>query len=65
MIWRIVSRYAELRQAQPLVDAETAYPLFDGLFQRGLLHHLAGETDALDLIRVQARRLLPTLVAAG
>lgn len=63
MIWRIVSRYADLRGADPLVTAETAYPLFDGLFQRGLLHHLAGEAGALDLMRRQARELLPQLVA--
>ena len=62
MIWRIVSRYAELRQAPPVVTAETAYPLFDGLFQRGLLHHLAGDADALDLMRRQALDLLPRLV---
>lgn len=63
MIWRTVSRYAELRQAPPVVTAETAYPLFDGLFQRALLHHLAGDADALDLIRRQVLDLLPRLVA--
>ena len=62
MIWRVVSRYAELHAAVPTVDAEIAYPLFDGLFQRGLLHHLAGEPDALDLLQRQATDLLPRLV---
>jgi AcrR family transcriptional regulator len=64
MIWRIVSRYAQLREASPAVTAETAYPLFDGLFQRGLLHHLAGDTDALELMSSQAQALLPQLVVA-
>jgi AcrR family transcriptional regulator len=64
MVWRIVSRYAELREAPPAVTAETAYPLFDGLFQRGLLHHLAGDTDALELMSRQAQALLPQLVVA-
>jgi AcrR family transcriptional regulator len=63
MIWRIVSRYAELRERPANVSAQTAYPLFDGLFQRGLLHHLAGESDALDLMTSQVHDLLPQLVA--
>jgi AcrR family transcriptional regulator len=63
MIWRVVSRYAELRGASPSVSPETAYPLFDGLFQRALLHHISGDADALGLLTAQAQALLPTLVS--
>ena len=43
MIWRIVSKFAELAQAPPAVAPPAAYAVFDGLFQHALIRHLAGQ----------------------
>jgi len=63
MIWHIVSRYSELTGAPPTVTQPAAYAIFDGLFQRALLHHhLAGSTTALTTLTSDVRHLLPHLV---
>ncbi len=46
MIWRIVSRYADLAGRLPAVTPPVAYGVFDGLFQQGLLRHLSGHPTA-------------------
>ncbi len=46
MIWRIVSRYAELAGAVLAVSPAVAYAVFDGLFQQSLLAHLTGDTSS-------------------
>jgi len=45
MVWRVLVRYAELAGGVVRVDADTAYALFDGLFEKALLHHVAGDTE--------------------
>ncbi len=62
MIWRVVTRYAELAARPLTVTSSTAYAMFDGLFQQALLRHLAGSTDALTTMATEIRRLLPSLV---
>ena len=62
MIWRIVSRYAELRGAAPAFPPDIAYALMDGLFRHALLRQLSGETDACGALNANVRRLLPELV---
>lgn len=62
MIWRIVSRYAELGATTLIVTPSSAYAIFDGLFQQALLRHHAGNVDALDEMADQIRGLLPNLV---
>ena len=62
MIGRVVSRYAALAARPVAVDPATAYAAFDGVFQRALLRHLAGEPDALPALSAQVERLLPTLL---
>ena len=64
MIWRVLSRYAELR-GQPLkVDSATAYALMDGLFQQALGRQLAGQTEeASERLSAATRQLLPLLMA--
>ena len=42
MIWRIVSKFAELAKAPLAVPSSAAYAVFDGLFQQALIRHLAG-----------------------
>ncbi len=41
MIWRIVSRYAELAGTTVLTSPSATYAMFDGLFQQALLRTLA------------------------
>ena len=43
MIWRVVTRYAELAGRPPAMDPAAAYGVLDGLFQQALLGHVAGD----------------------
>jgi hypothetical protein len=49
MVWRIVSRYAELTGTSPDPGPATLYAVLDGLFQQALLRQLAGDPAAADL----------------
>ena len=63
MIWRIVSRYAELSGRDPGVTPALAYALLDGVFQHALLRHLSGDATAADELDAGVRLLLPSLLA--
>jgi AcrR family transcriptional regulator len=65
MIWRIVSRYAELCGHTPAVDSSAAYAVFDGLFQQALLRHICGSAGALDDMTARVLELLPRLVSTS
>jgi AcrR family transcriptional regulator len=65
MIWRIVSQYAEQLGTTPAVSPATAYAMFDGLFQHGLIQHLFGHPDAADRLRDTVERMLPTMVLSA
>jgi AcrR family transcriptional regulator len=62
MIWRIVSRYAELAGATVITLPAVTYAMFDGQFQQGLLHHLAGDPEAGPRLDSAARQLLTMVV---
>jgi len=62
MIWRIVTRYAELSERDLAVTPALAYALFDGVFQHALLRQLSGDPAAADLDE-HVKQLLPTLLA--
>jgi AcrR family transcriptional regulator len=62
MIWRIVSQYGELTGRPTTVSPATAYAIFDGFFQHGLIGHLFGNADAAQNLRQTVQRTLPTLV---
>ncbi|MDP9636090.1 AcrR family transcriptional regulator [Rhodococcus cercidiphylli] len=53
MIWRVVTKYCKLRGSESALDRPSAYILLDGIFQRALLHHLAGNTSEVDAARAQ------------
>ncbi len=53
IIWRVVTKYCELRGSESALDRPSAYILLDGIFQRALLHHLAGNTSEIDAARAQ------------
>lgn len=64
MIWRVVSRFAELAGVAPLLDSATTYALLDGVFERALLEHVSGVDAALPTLHARALALLPTLISA-
>jgi AcrR family transcriptional regulator len=63
MIWRIVSRYAELSERDLAVTPALAYALFDGVFQHALLRHLSGDATAATDLDNHVQQVLPTLLA--
>jgi AcrR family transcriptional regulator len=62
MIWRIVSRYADLAGRPPAVSPGLAYALADGVFQQALLAYLSGDPAALDQFGANMRQVLPSLL---
>jgi AcrR family transcriptional regulator len=61
MIWRVLSRYADLAGIRFDVPPSAAYGIFDGLFQQALLHHLAGDENAADDLQADVLRTVETL----
>ena len=62
MIWRIVSKYAELAGRPLAVTPGLAYALADGVFQQALLAYLSGDRAALDKFAANMRQVLPSLL---
>jgi hypothetical protein len=62
MIWRVVSRYAELAGTTPHISSPVMYAIFDGLFQQALLRQLAGEPRAAADLQAAVTEVLPNLV---
>ncbi len=62
MVWRIVSRLAELASYPLALPSPALYALFDGLFQQCLLKHLSGDTTAIAAMQADARLALTALV---
>jgi len=61
MIWRIASRYSELGHKQPAVSSGALYAVFDGLFQKYLLKHIAGDSHAISTFLGEVKTLLPVV----
>jgi AcrR family transcriptional regulator len=61
MIWRVVSRYAELAGLAVSVPPAAVYGILDGLFQQALLHQLAGRANAASDLRANVTRVLDAL----
>ncbi len=62
MIWRVVTRYAELAGRDVALPAGTVYGMLDGLFQQALLAHPTAP-DALDQLNDQVRSVMPLMLA--
>jgi len=60
MIWRVISRYAELAGTPVTVSPGAAYAILDGLFQQALLHQLAGRQDAAAELQANVEHVLET-----
>jgi AcrR family transcriptional regulator len=65
MVWRILTRYAELAGSALDVPPGMAYALFDGMFQRALLGHLAGDRGAAGELGDHVRQVLDKIVRQG
>lgn len=64
MVWRVVSRLAELVGATPQVGPSVMYALFDGLFQQALVRQLAGEPGAVADLRAGVAAVVGQVVPA-
>ncbi len=62
MIWRIVSRFAELSGTSAALSSRATYALYDGIFQQALIRHLAGDTEAAAVLDQDVRRTLDLVV---
>ena len=58
MIWRIVSRLAELTGATPAISSSAMYAVFDGMFQQALLRQLAGDPAAATRLQADVRQVV-------
>jgi len=47
MIWRVISRFADLTGEPQTLPPPVVYAMIDGLFQQALLRHLSGDTGAI------------------
>jgi TetR/AcrR family transcriptional regulator, transcriptional repressor of bet genes len=63
MIWRVISRYAELAGRPTSMTPAAAYGVLDGLFQQALLGHLTGSAVAVDSMATQVHELMPLMLA--
>jgi TetR/AcrR family transcriptional regulator, transcriptional repressor of bet genes len=61
MVWRVLTRYAELLGAPVTTTSALAYGLLDGLFQQALLGYTAGHDDALGKLQDEVRAMLTLL----
>ncbi len=61
MIWRIMSRFAELSGEDPGMTPSATYALFDGLFQQALLKHLSGDAGAVAAMQADVRQSIVRL----
>jgi AcrR family transcriptional regulator len=61
MIWRIVSRLAELAKKPQSLSPALSYALVDGIFQQCLSKHLSGDANAIADMDAQIRTLLERL----
>jgi AcrR family transcriptional regulator len=64
MVWRVVSRFAELVGTTPQVGPSVMYALFDGLFQQALVRQLAGEPGAVADLRAGVAAVVGQVVPA-
>jgi AcrR family transcriptional regulator len=62
MIWRILTKFADLSGTPLAVTSPVAYAMFDGLFQHALISHLAGSTSAAADLDENVQRVLDSAV---
>jgi hypothetical protein len=65
MIWRVLSRFAEITGEPVRVPSSVAYAMFDGVFQQALLKHLSGDKRAVATMQANVRLVVSQLVGVG
>ena len=65
MIWRIVSRFAELSGTPCVLSPGAAYAVYDGVFQHALIRHLAGDAGAAEELEQDVQRVLDLVVPSA
>lgn len=65
MIWKILTRYAELDGLTLAVTPSFAYALFDGIFQMALVGHIGGDDSAADTMIAHLNTALALLRAGA
>ncbi len=69
MIWRVLSRFAELAGVPVRASSEVSYAMFDGVFQHALQKYLMGDKNALkelhESTQLLVTQLIPEPVAAA
>jgi TetR/AcrR family transcriptional regulator, transcriptional repressor of bet genes len=67
MIWRVISRYAELADTEPTLDPSSCYGMLDGLFCQSLLAWATGPAESrehtLDVLTGRVDQIMPSLLA--
>ena len=67
MIWRVITRYADLAGRPPALDPSTTYGMLDGLFAQSLLAWATGPVDereqVLSVLTARVDALMPALLA--
>lgn len=64
MIWRVLSRLAEIGGQPVSVPSSVAYAMLDGLFQQALLKHLSGDRKAVSTMQANVRLVVSQLFGA-
>ncbi|MES2993781.1 MAG: TetR/AcrR family transcriptional regulator [Pseudomonadota bacterium] len=64
MIWRVLSRLAELAARPVRAPSDVAYAMLDGLFQQCLLKHLSGDRKAIAALQANVRLVVDQLIGA-
>jgi len=64
MIWRVLSRFAEITGEPVRAPSSVAYAIFDGLFQQALLKHLSGDKKAVATMQSHVRLVVSQLAGA-
>jgi AcrR family transcriptional regulator len=62
MVWRILTRFSQLRDTAPAVTPAVAYAIMDGVFNHALLAHLSGDETAIERLELTVRDLMPALL---
>ena len=66
MIWRVITRYADLAGRPPAARPSTTYGMLDGLFAQSLLAWATGPRDAredvLAVLTARVDTLMPSLL---
>jgi AcrR family transcriptional regulator len=64
MIWRVLSRFAQITGRPLRAPSSVAYAIFDGLFQQALLKHLSGDKKAVAAMQDNVRLVVAQVLGA-